>query len=573
MVKKLLTLYIFLTATSPLTAQVNFPQFAIVIEEIMADPTPVTGLPDVEWLELKNTSGTDINLQGWRLGKASGQSGPLPSYTLKADSFVVVCTGSAVAALSAFAPVISVTSFPSLSNGGDLIYLKSPQGRIIHSVNYSDDWYQNELKRSGGWSLEMIDTKSPCSGFSNWKASVDSRGGTPGKKNSNDALNPDNSSPKLLRAYASDSLHVVLVFNESLDSLGSSSVAGYTISDGITIVSATPLAFQFDRVQLKLGSPLLRNKVYSVTSSSSKDCAGNLVSNSANVTRIGLHERLDSLDIVVNEILFNPRSNGTDYIELYNRSNKVLNLKSVYIANRGTNGAVANVEQVSIEDFLFFPGDFVVLTEDISAVKVDFVTLNPDAFIELTTLPSYNDDKGSVVLLNEQGLIVDEVNYSEKWHFKLISNNEGISLERIDYNGPSNNADNWHSAAANVNFGTPTYKNSQLRISEAVKGEVSVTPSVFSPDNDGLDDFAAIQYNFPQAGYVANITIFDAAGRPVRYLKRNVLSGLNGLYRWDGLDERSKKLPIGLYIIYTEIFNLEGKTKRFKNTVVLARKN
>lgn len=573
MVKKLVLLFIILITILPTIAQGTSAQFAILIDEIMADPTPATGLPDAEWIELKNTSGADINMQGWRLGKPSGQSGPMPSYILKADSLVVVCTGSAVAALSLLTPVISVSSFPSLGNAGDLIYLKSPQGRIIHSVNYSDDWYMNELKRSGGWTLEMIDTKNPCSGFSNWSASADSRGGTPGKKNSVEAVNADNVSPKILRAFATDSLTIVVVFNESLDSLGSSIAANYTLSDGISIVSATPLAFQFDRVQLKLATPLLRNKIYNVSSTNSKDCSGNIVSNSANQARVGLYEKLDTFDIVINEILFNPPSSGTDYVELYNRSNKILNLRNVYLANRGTGGAVASVAQVSTEDFLFLPGDFMVLTEDIRAVKSGFVTLNPEAFIQLNSLPSYNNDKGSVIILNEQGLIIDEVNYSEKWHFRLISNNEGISLERIDYNGPSNNPDNWHSAASNVNYGTPTYKNSQIRLNESVKGEVGVTPSVFSPDNDGLDDFATIQYVFPQAGYVANITIFDAAGRPVRYLKRNALSGATGFYRWDGLDERNKKLPVGLYILYTEIFNLEGKTKRFKSTVVLARKN
>lgn len=571
-VKHILLLLVILVLGSPSRSQGNVSQFSILIDEIMADPTPVTGLPDVEWIELRNTSGTDINLLGWRLGKPSGQSGPMTSYLLKADSFVIVCTGSAVAALSPFAPVIAVTSFPSLGNGGDLIYLKSPQGKIIHSVNYKDGWYKNELKRSGGWSLEMMDTKNPCSGLTNWAASVDVRGGTPGKKNSIDAVNVDISSPRLLRAFALDSLNVVLFFNESLDSLASSSLSGYTISDGTIVSSASPLAFMFDRVQLKLTTALLRNKIYTVTATNSKDCSGNSISTSANTARLGQYEHTDTLDVIVNEILFNPRSNGADYIELYNRSNKILNLKNIHIANRGTSGAVASLVQLNTEDQLFFPGDFMVLTEDEAAVKNDFVTPNPDAFIELTSLPAYNDDKGSVVVLNEQGRIIDEVNYSEKWHFKLISNNEGISLERIDYNGRSNNAENWHSAAANINYGTPAYKNSQYRINESMQGEVSVSPAVFSPDNDGQDDFATLQYAFPQAGYVANVTIFDAAGRPVRYLQRNALSGVSGFYRWDGLDEKNKKLPVGLYIVYTEIFNLEGKTKRFKNTLVLARK-
>lgn len=156
--------------------------YSVVIDELMADPTPLVQLPDAEWLELKNTTAFDINLQNWRVGKPTGISGPMPNYIIKADSFVVVCTGSAVAALAAFGPVISVTSFPSLNNTGDNLYLVSPQGYTIHSVNYTDGWYQNALKKDGGWSLEMIDTHNPCSGMSNWIASNDANGGTPGKK-------------------------------------------------------------------------------------------------------------------------------------------------------------------------------------------------------------------------------------------------------------------------------------------------------------------------------------------------------------------------------------------------------
>ena len=106
-----------------------------------------------------------------------------------------------------------------------------------------------------------------------------------------------------------------------------------------------------------------------------------------------------------------------------------------------------------------------------------------------------------------------------------------------------------------------------------VKGEITVTPKVISPDNDGMDDVATVMYNFPGPGYVTNITIFDAGGRVVRYLQRNALCGASGNCRWDGLGEQYRKLPVGIYIIYTEVFNLDGKKKQFKDTIVLARKN
>src|SRR5260221_1795386 len=110
-------------------------RYDIVIDEIMADPTPQVGLPNNEWIELKNTTTAPINLQNWRIGDATGQSGTLPNFTLQPDSFVIICTASAVAAMSAFGTTISVTSFPSLDNDGDQLFLKAANGKTIHAIS------------------------------------------------------------------------------------------------------------------------------------------------------------------------------------------------------------------------------------------------------------------------------------------------------------------------------------------------------------------------------------------------------------------------------------------------------
>jgi flagellar hook assembly protein FlgD len=106
-----------------------------------------------------------------------------------------------------------------------------------------------------------------------------------------------------------------------------------------------------------------------------------------------------------------------------------------------------------------------------------------------------------------------------------------------------------------------------MQITDAM---IDITPKIFSPDNDGHDDIATIQYKLTGPGFVANITIFDTQGRPVRNLVKNEMTGTSGRWNWDGLDEKGAKLPMGIYIIYTEIFNLQGKKQDFKNTVVLA---
>jgi len=546
-------------------------RYDIVIDEIMADPTPQIGLPNNEWLELKNTTTTPINLQNWRIGDATGQSGPMPNFVLQPDSFVIVCTGSAVAAMSVFGTTISVTSFPSLDNDGDQLFLRAANGKTIHAVSYTSAWYQNEVKRDGGWTLEMIDTKSPCTGSSNWKASVNVAGGTPGKKNSIDAINNDATAPQLKRAYTTDNTTIVLVYDEPIDSLSGATLANYSIDGALSLTSATAIAPLFNLVQLKTATPLLANTVYTITASNVKDCKNNNIG-TFNKARVGLPVDAAAGEWIINEILFNPRSNAYDFVEFYNNSNKIFDASKLFIANRNSSGVISSIKVLSAAPYYIFPGDYIVETDDADNLAMQYLVKNPDNVLTISSPPSFSDDEGTVVALNFQGTVVDEVKYKDDWHFKLIDDPEGVSLERIDPAGPSQNETNWHSAASTAGYGTPTYKNSQYKLLNGVNATIGVTPKIFSPDNDGRDDIATIQYEVTEPGYVANITIFDAAGRPIRNLVRNGTLGLKGYWNWDGLDDKGNKLPVGTYIIFTEIFNLQGKKDAFKNTVVLARK-
>jgi len=545
-------------------------RYDVVIDEMMADQTPQISLPNNEWIELKNVSANPINLQNWRIGDVTGQSGPMPNFVLQPDSFVIVCTGSAVAAMQVYGRVISVTSFPSLDNDGDQLYLKSNTGVTIHAVSYSLSWYQNAVKSDGGWSLEMIDTKNPCAGISNWKASTDARGGSPGIKNAVDAVNNDQSAPSIKNAYAIDNLNIVIVFDEPVDSLKGATLANYSIDGGLNIQSATCISPLFDKVQLRLTTAIQANTVYNITVNNVTDCKNNSIG-SKNKAKVGLPVDAALAEMVINEILFNPKSGGYDYVEFYNRSNKIFDANKLYVANRNGSGVISSPKLISPIPYYIFPGAYLVVTEDVINLSLDYMVQNPDAVFVVSSLPSFPDDEGNVILLNSQGAVVDEVKYKDDWQFALLADLNGVSLERIDPDGISQEATNWHSAASTAGFGTPTYKNSQYKLLQSINATIEITPKVFSPDNDGRDDIATIQYKTTEPGYVANITIYDANGRPVRNLVKNATLGLQGYWIWDGLDDKKLKLPVGTYILFTEMFNLNGKKEIIKNVVVLAR--
>ena len=374
----------------------------------------------------------------------------------------------------------------------------------------------------------------------------------------------------MLGAHATDSMHIVLVFDETLDSLQASVKENYICSDGMVIELAEPGAPLFNTVRLKLSAPLLKEKIYNLHVRKIVDCSGNGAGNEFSA-KAGLAQMPGASDIVINEILFNPPADGADYIELYNRSDHVINAKILYIANRNSAGATSSIKQLNDEDVLIFPSDFIVVTDNAAAVKQQYLVKDPGAVIEITTMPSYPNASGAVVLLNAMGEVLDELRYNENWHLGLVTNYKGVALERIAYDQPTQDKNNWHSAAASAGYGTPTYQNSQFSVHEQLRGEVNISPGVFSPDNDGHDDFLTIAYQFPEPGYVCNITLFDVRGRSVRYLVRNGICGTKGYFRWDGLDEKNRQTGMGIYIVLTEVYNLKGKTKRFKQAVTLAK--
>ncbi len=547
-------------------------RFDIVIDELLPDPNPAVGLPNAEFLELKNRSSSSINLRGWKIVKGNSAGMIRTDFMLAPDSLVVICSSQAEAVYAVFGSTIGISGFPALGNDGDTVYLLSPEGMTVHALAYDKSWYQNTVKSEGGWSLEMIDTRNPCSGYTNWEASTDSRGGTPGTRNSVNGDNPDQQSPALLRIYTADSITVIAVFDEPLDSSSAAQPSAYFMDNSIGIpVSATPLPPLFSEVRLVLPAALNASRLYQLTVSNVEDCAGNAIG-ALNSAKAGLPVQADTGDIVINEILFNPPAGGSDYVEFYNRSNKITDLKQLYISGRDINGNLSSIQPIALVPHLFFPGEYYVITENSLWVQQHYPVNHPDKMIGLSQLPSLPDDEGDIVLLNQEGRVIDELHYDHKWHFALIDNEEGIALERIDYNKPTRDPDNWSSAASTVQFGTPTDKNSQFRSDEQANAAFSLEPELFSPDNDGYNDYCFIHYRAAEPGYVANISIFDASGRIVCHLAQNITLGSSADFRWDGLNERKQKLPSGVYVVMMEIFNLQGKTKKWKHAVVLARR-
>lgn len=546
--------------------------YDILINEIMADPNPTVALPNVEYIELYNRSQKVINLEGF--GFSSGSTPQLfDDFLFQPGSYLIVCDDSDVDSLSSFGEVLALSSFPALTNSGDDLTLTDPTGAIIHHVSYSIEWYKDISKEEGGWSLELINPLNPCEGAANWRAANNLIGGSPGRENSVLDSQLDEKMPDLIRVVtnASTPFSLQLFFSESLDKVSAEQVANYHITNDITVSNATLLAPSNNAVTLQLGNALTTGIIYEITIASElTDCNGNAVG-LMNSLQFGLPESIEPGDIIINEILFDPYVGGSDFVEIYNRSGKVFNLSDLFIGNIQENIDTSIVPVTA--SVLLFPGAYAVLTNAPTNIQANYFAQNPNGLIR-NSLPGFNNNFGNVTLFKNEGgnvIIIDAFDYSADFHYALLDDEEGVSLERIHPSAASNDPNSWHSAAATVGFATPTYQNSQLiNPQQEINNIFDIPVKTFSPDGDGFQDFLLINYEVDQTGYTANIRIFDAAGREVKNLISNELLATNGTFQWQGETDEGRKARIGIYIVWIELFTPDGTVKEFKETCVVA---
>lgn len=162
--------------SAPSTASIVIsPSAALKVTELMYNPTDGKIF---EFIELKNTAASSINLEGITL---SGVNFAFEEGTLAPwESGLLIPNDNPGAFIAKHpdAPILG-TYGGSLSNSGEEIQLIDPEGQVIYSVNYSDEppW-PNEASGNGS-SLELTKNLGNEHDPTNWRASL-VPGGTPG---------------------------------------------------------------------------------------------------------------------------------------------------------------------------------------------------------------------------------------------------------------------------------------------------------------------------------------------------------------------------------------------------------
>ncbi len=279
-----------------------------------------------------------------------------------------------------------------------------------------------------------------------------------------------------------------------------------------------------------------------------------------------LYEKPMIGDIIINELLFNSNENNEEFVEIYNKSDKILDVSGMILTTRKKDGTINKGASVSNNTFVL-SNSYLALCKNPSKDSIYFHCPKKSCFSSMKSWQTLNNITSTFLICNAtKDIIYDELIYSDSWHHPLVKNNKGVSLERIHPSMPTQNNNSWHSASSDVYYATPGYENSQY--SELGKfnktNECWLENESFSPNNDGFEDVLFLRYQLEENGWIVNITIFDAGGQKIKSLYKNQLLSIEGILSWDGSKDNSL-IDIGLYVLYVEMFNVrKGETKRFK---------
>lgn len=542
--------------------------YQIVINEIMANPAPAVGLPEVEYIELYNNSKTDLHLFNWSVivGKSVRK---MPYVFFEKDSYLVLCKSEHKAQLQTYGKTVGIERLSALPLSGS-IKLMDNKGSVICVTDYTSRWITDDFKSEGGYSLERIDVNNFNENSNNWQVSHSPNGGTPCQKNSVAKENPDTKKFNLIRVVPIDSLKINAVFNKAVD-VFSLETESFVVSPHLNAPdSIKVLPPYYNTVQLFYTTSLEKNTRYTLTAKGLKDLSGSSIER--NSDEFMCSQLATKNSIIINEVLFDPNPEGVEFIELYNRSEYAVNLSQLIVALRNDKNEIKSPYRILPKGEIVLPKEYKLLSVNSEKIKQQYATNDEFALVDVRRLPSLANDKATIVLMDTIGTVIDEFSYTSKMHFGLLDNTKGISLERISPERPTNEKGNWHSAAQQIGWASPGYKNSVSKTTAEINKEVAVEPEAFSPDNDGYNDVLNIHYHFEKAGYVANIRILDKRGMKIRDLVKNELLAQKGIITWDGLTDYQSKAGVGIYIVLFEVFDENGNTKTYKKSCVVSTK-
>ncbi len=409
----------------------------LVINEIMYAPNP----PVPEWIEIYNNSLEKINLKKMKLIVGDEHFNlSNEDYFIDSGNYILTSNDSSIMEIYTDLRII-LADFHYLRNNGYGLVLNDSLGRTIDSVYYHSEW-----GGKNGKSIERISADENGVDSLNWLESLAVSGSTPGKKNSNAIKNYDVIIDCVYyfpdKPLAGETISLSIVLNNRGIHPLSGNLIIYMLSNGLKeeiknemLTIDTENIVRFDTL-FRISSPV--NLEILFKSEYDEDTTNNKQS-------IEIIPGYLPTSLLVNEIMFYPRDEMPEWIELYNNSENVIYLNEFTINDRFTNVTVSEIDSSFVN-----PHDYLVIASDSSFYEY----YDRDIRIKIADLPVLNNDSDAVVIKDVRGIIIDSVFYHPEGVKKV-----GVSYERRSFDLASNDTLNW-CFSLETSESTPGRKNS-----------------------------------------------------------------------------------------------------------------
>lgn len=558
------------------TLQVGYPQGTIVVNEVMFYPS--AGEP--EWIELYNTSGSVVDVRGWRIGNSRSATRYVlaeSSLTMQPGSHAVVAKDSTV--FDTLYPGLSVQliqppQLPSffLHNNSDGLVLTDERGALMDSMGYVYD-----RREESGTSIERRDASISSAEARNWAMSQDSTGSTPGRRNDMARFDIDLAIAGLKSVYP--------------DQRGTYVATAIVLNNGTTVVVDFALSLYIDENQdgrreesetrdERRAGPLSPNDSTTMNFEIDMLPSGrtelmyeldllNDMRPRDNTKVDTVVSRFTSGSLVINEIMFDPATDGSEYLEFYNSSSRSVNVFGWRVSEISPHIDSAGKSGIRMEGIIVPSHSFLVLAADSHAFNSRHSAAgSPTLFTDGSSL-GLSSSGEDIILIDLTGQVIDSIAYSPAWHNPEIPGTRGRSLERVSPSIYGNDSRTW-STSADPGGGTPGRVNSIFTVAIPPSAAIEFQPSPFSPDNDGFEDVTILSYSLPSVSSHVRVRIFDSMGRFIRTLSDGEPAGSSGFIIWNGLNDDGMKAPIGIYVAVLEALGPDGSHITAKGIVVLA---
>lgn len=541
----------------------------IVFNEIMANPKGAAGLPEVEYIELYNRTDSTLQLKDWIL--SYGESRYKITYGEIAAKDYIILSKESNAQLWDEAEIYKRTDmprFPILANSGKKLFLYDAGGELVAYTHYTEERYHNNFKSKGGFSIERIDADNINDAAMNWTATNSLQGGTPAQANTVAAECKDREAASFLHSETISADIIRLHFNAPLNIASATDENNYNLAgEGPKIYKIYCDTTYHSFVDLHFSPELKEHDRLRLEMNNIKQVDGTEIMLPEAIELMLPHEATEK-ELVFNEILFDSR-NTCEYVELYNLTDHTITTANLSFATIGKEGQYDKTSQLCSTNMDIPPHSYHVFTRDTTTLRKTWGTKAWQS--TLCNLPSLKNEGSTIAIINQSAEEIDVAIFTPAIYPSTGHGSSDTASEKVNPQLASNNTSNWLPATAQSNYGTPGKENSQYTPleNEPKNNRFTLQDDFMTPDNDGQNDYAIINYTMENGGYIANIKIFDSKGREVaRPVNREILS-TEGSLIWNGEDSQGNILKPGIYIIYVEAHNENGDRVKQKLAIAI----